>query len=351
MKLLPYVISSRVRLARNIKQHRFPHAASQEERQAVCERIGRIVQTDLRFKEAELLEIDELTPLERKVLEEQYVISHTFASQGSSRLLVLQKAQNTSILVNEEDHLRIQGFSAGVDVQEAWQKARQIEIFLAEHLDFAYADPYGYLTTCPRNAGLGLRASVLMFIPGILMLKRVSPVIRYCRSAGYTLRGVYGEGSESQGYLLQISKQRPEERDALRLLEDVQTMCRRIILQEKRARAYLLRSSARIFHKELERVRTLLSTAQFLDVPTAMQILGIYRLGIALGILPVAPPFRCKKLQRIDQLFIQIQPAHIRQYVLRHDYAAPSRGYDIQNDHPDSIRATLMRRSLSNEQL
>ncbi|GAK57968.1 putative ATP:guanido phosphotransferase [Candidatus Vecturithrix granuli] len=351
MKLLPYVISSRVRLARNIKQHRFPHAASTEERQAVCECICRIVRTNPRFQGAELIEIDGLTPLERKVLEEQYVISHTFASQGSSRLLVLQKAQNTSILVNEEDHLRIQGFSSGFHLQEAWQRARQVETSLEECLDFAYADPYGYLTTCPRNAGLGLRASVLMFIPGILMLKRMRPLINHCISAGYTLRGMYGEGSESQGYLLQISNQRAEERNALRLLEDLQTMCHRIILQEQRARTYLLRNSARIFRKEFERARVLLCTAQALDVPAAMQILGIYRLGISSGTIPVVPLFRHKKLQRIDQLFIQIQPAHIYQYVLQHDYAASSCGYNLQNDHPDIIRATLMRQSLTNTQL
>lgn len=351
MKLLPYVISSRVRIARNIKQHRFPSTASPEERQAVCERICRIVKTDFRFQGAELLKIDDLTPLERKVLEEQYVISHAFASQGSSRLLVLQKAKNTSILVNEEDHLRIQGFSAGFHLQDAWQRALRVEIFLKEHLDFAYTDPYGYLTTCPQNAGLGVRASVLMFIPGVIMLKRMRPLINYCRSAGYTLRGVYGEGSESQGFLLQISNQRPEERNALHLLEDLQTMCRRIILQEQRARTYLLRNSARIFRKELERASTLLCTAQSLDVPAAMQILGIYRLGISLGVIPVVRPFRHKKLQRIDQLSIQIQPAHIRQYALRYDYAASSQGYGLQDDRSDTIRATLMKQRLSNEQL
>lgn len=349
MTLNAYVISSRVRLARNLRAYRLPPAASAEERQAVCACIGRIVRTEPRFQGAEMVMIDDLTPLERKVLEEQQVISHQFASQGSSRMLVLQNAAHVSMLINEEDHLRVQSITPGFHLYAAWQRVQHVEKCLGSHLNFAASGSGGYVTACPSNAGLGMRVSVLMFLPGLIMLRRIKPLMHTWLSAGYTLRGMYGEGSASHGYLLQMSRQRPEERSAVRLVEEMQAMCRHIMLQEKRARTCLMGKSANIFRQEFEQARARLSTAHTLDVAAAMQIIGVYRLGLAFGRLPVAPSLRRTLCQRLDRLWMQIQPAHIRQDALRRREAASGPGDAARADEPECIRAALLRQYLFHE--
>lgn len=356
MKLLPYVISSRVRLARNIKQYRFPHAANAEERQAVFNRLCQIMQSDPRFEYAELLPLDDLTPLERKTLEEQQVISHNLINPGISRLVIIGKTTNTSILVNEEDHLRIQCCLPGFQPQEAWQRAAELEISLAQHLDFAYSRHYGYLTSCPRNAGLGLRVSVMLFLPGLIMLKRIKPLISQYTSTGYIFRGRYGEGSESQGYILQLSNQRPEEHHACRILQDLQIVCQRIVTQEKQARRYLRSYGSLFFRRQLQHTRRIVFAAQALDVPTSMRILAIYRLAIALGLLSLSReqdrPLRAqcdRDLQHIDLLANQIQPAHILQYSLRRPQQVTADGYGRREENAENIRANLLRRQLKIE--
>lgn len=344
---LSYILSSRVRLARNIRSYSFPSAASAEERQEIANLLCQIVRTDPRFSDATLLALDDLTPLKRKMLAEDKLISHRFANQGSSRILVMQKAARTSMLVNEEDHLRIQSFCAGLRLQDAWQRAQQVEQWIGEHLDFAYTAHDGYATTCPSNRGLGVRASVLLFLPGLIMLKRITPVIRQVLAAGCTCRGGYGEGSDSQGFLLQISNQQSQEREVCCLLETVRTICRRLIFQEQRARRDLLRSAASKVHQRLNHTYAYLRTAYALDVSTGMQMLGLYRLGVSLGIVPVSAPLR-QQLQRIDRLSILIQPAHIRQYALRYAHTAQEQG--ISADQPDVLRARLMKRSLGFDQ-
>lgn len=369
MTLLPYVISSRVRLARNIKQYRFPHTASTEERDAVFTRLCQVIRTEPCFEHTELFPLDTLSPLERKMLEEQNIISHTSTlcnphhspGQAMSRLVILQKTTKTSILVNEEDHLRIQACLPGFQIQEAWKRASRLENSLEQQLDFAYSEHYGYLTTCPRNTGLGMRASVMLFLPGLIMLKRIKPLIESCISKGFTLRGRYGEGSESQGYVLQLSLQRPQERNASRILDDLQRACQHIIIQEKRARRFLRNHEAQSLQQQFKQTTHTVITTQDLDVATSMHIVAMYRLGIALGLLSLSSrerhPLRIlngiqrrtqryRDLQQIDLLAIQIQPAHIYQYALRHSQRMTAVGIRRANENSEHIRANYLRQEL-----
>jgi protein arginine kinase len=303
----------------------------------------------------ELCDLDSISPLERKILEEQYLISHILASQGKYQLAIFPKSTATSILVNEEDHLRIQAISPGFTVKDAWKNARTLENCLAEKLDFAYSEQYGYLTTCPSNAGLGLRVSAMMFVPGLIMLKRIAPLIRQYASTGYTFRGSYGEGSQSQGFLLQMSYQQPHEHNAESILRKLEAQCYRMIQQEKLARIHLLTSATKTLRQSIIHAQRELLTTQQMGVKTGGHLLAMYRLGISLGLLSLnagtgtkIKQQRYRELQLIDTLFIRIQPAHIRKYGIRQYQLTSSKDDTLPHDDEDTFRAKLLRTALGN---
>lgn len=353
MNALPYVISSRVRLARNLRDHRFPQTASDDERKTVLRRVRDVVSSNKYFRDATIVLIDLLSPLERKVLEEKHLISHLFATQGSSRLAILPTMPNVSILVNEEDHLRLQAFSPGLSILKIWETVRRFEQSLQKDLDFAYSKQYGYLTTCPENTGLGIRVSAMLFVPGLILLKRITPLIQRCISAGYTIRGTYGEGSPSQGYVLQISNQRPHEQRVMPILKEFETVCRHMMNQEKLARLTLLTSSRKIFQQRIMWTRNQLSTQQTTDLNTGVEIVSICRLMAALGIQNsyfrlshARRSERYETLQRLDRLNIKIQPAHVGTYGMRQHQCMRSEKVNILEEYEDMIRAQLLQYAL-----
>ncbi|GAK49535.1 ATP:guanido phosphotransferase, C-terminal catalytic domain protein [Candidatus Moduliflexus flocculans] len=338
---LPYVVSSRVRLARNLVSYRFPRMASNDERRAVLARMQEVAISHPSFRHAHVMLLDECSPLERKRLAEKHLISHLLATPGTFQAVILFERLSASILVNEEDHLRIQAFSSGLRVQRLWNIAKFLAQSCEEMLDFAKAEPYRYLTTTPENSGIGLRASIMLFVPALILLKRINRLLLLCAKAGYVVRGIDGEGSSSAGFMLQISCQRPQERHEQRILREITLLGRTVMAQEQRARHVLLTRRQHLFQERLAWVGHQLQTAHAIDCQLGMTLIGWCRLSVAAGIpLPHYAEMMNQHTQHrwlkiLDALQIHIQPAHIRQYCKdeAQEFAA----------REDAIRAVLMR--------
>jgi len=308
------------------------------------------------FNDVHCVYLDALVPLERRVLEEKHLISPLFAKQGIHRLAIIGKTCDFSILVNEEDHLRIQAIRPGMQLRRAWNIAKNLEMSLRGKLDFAHSEQYGYLTACSSNTGTGIRTSVMMFLPGLIMLKRIKPILQKIISSGYTIRGMYGEGSESQGNLLQISRQISYGKKEANVLRNLEGICYSIIQEERRARFQMLMHTGRSIYDYVEQVCNNLLTAKQVKLNEGMRILALLRLGIALKMEPCRQGnndsktrSRSRKLRYIDGLFTQIQPAHILKYGLREcERNHPETHYFMEQNSEDFIRAQVIQHALNN---
>ncbi len=349
---LPYVVSSRVRLARNLAAHRFPGITSDDERRAVLAQMQRVAASHPAFQQARLVLLDDCSPLERARLAEQHVISHHLATPGTHRAaLLFDRPPASSILINEEDHLRIQAFSRGLHLQRAWNAAQFLAQSCEEMLDFAQSETYRYVTTSPENSGSGLRASVMLFVPALILSKRIEELIAACISAGYTVRGRDGEGSASAGFLLQVSCQRPQERDERRILREMAGLSLSLAAQERRARQMLLTTRPGLIQKRLAWAGHHLRTAPSLDCKLGSTLLGWCRFSVAAAIpMPHGISVTTKRsqyrwLRTLDALRIRIQPAHIRQYCQEHvqEFIEKSADAEASSAWENSVRAALMR--------
>lgn len=355
--MLPYVISSRVRLARNLKNYRFPNVACNGERKAVLENIRTVAEQMEWFHDVHCVYLDTLDPLKRRVLEEKHLISPLLAKQGIHRLAIIAKTCDFSILVNEEDHLRIQAIQPGMQIKRVWEMTKNLEGSFREKLDFAQSELYGYLTACSSNAGTGIRASVMMFLPGLIMLKRIMPMLQSVSSSGYTIRGMNGEGSKSQGYLLQISTQISYGKEDVNALRSLEELCYRIIQEERQARVHMLLRTGRRLYEYVKWIRQRLSTAKQVTLHEGLGMLAILRLKAALRIEQCRwgkDPGKTKNwscmLKHIDRIFTQIQPAHILQYGLqKRQHNHPVTQYLPEQDTEDAIRAEILQHALNNK--
>ncbi len=305
---------------------------------------------------ATIIFLHELNPLDRRVLEEMSLISPLLARQSKHRLVVIasQKSKG-SILVNEEDHLRIQAIRPGFNLQKAWETVKKLDICLQEKLDFAHTKLYGYVTTCSSNAGSGMRPSVRIFVPALIMLKRIIPLIKQCLVEGYTVRGASGEGSESQGYILQISNQRPYEKNEWCLLQNLEYLCHKIIGQEKKARLHLLKAYKKDTAEAVTQAVYELRTMPKMGLRRGIKNLAIYRLGITLGMIPDRSGVmqqlrqaREQELKRVDRLMVKIQPGHIRKYRIQYSqFSFSGSGYGENWEDEETNRAKLIQRELA----
>ncbi len=351
MNTLPYVITSRVRLARNVRGHRFPPSASGKERQAVLEHIQQAISQDRFFRRQITVFLDHMPSLERKMLEERHLISHFSAVHGSSRAVILpeKRRERTVILINEEDHVRIQAFSDGLALQKAWKSAHILDQHLHQRLEFAVSRHDGYLTTCPNNTGSGLRASAMIFVPGLILLKRIASLIRHCVDAGYTVRGTHGEGSESQGYVLQISYQHSRERHTASILRNLEGICKYLIEHERQARLLLENSLSYGLRRRMRKAQSSLMSMDAISLQRGLEMIAMLRLAAALGMR--SPRYRTRQslnyqLKQLDQLTIRIQPAHIRAYGEQRRQHLHSSPESFDEYAENRLRATLLQQRL-----
>jgi len=300
------VISSRVRLARNLRNRAFPGWAKKAERTAILELIKPRVEelTEMQDSFSEVLQ--DLSALEKQVLVERHLISREHAAKNVGSAIVMNRRQTLSIMINEEDHLRMQSIRSGLQLKQAFKLVDKIDSALESKLEFAYDQRLGYLTACPTNVGTGMRASAMLHLPGLVLSELINQVIQAVSKIGLAVRGLYGEGTEAMGNLFQISNQttlgEKEDEIIARLSKVIET----IIEKEHDARQVLIQKRSNTLWDQIGRAYGLLTYAHAMTSKEALNLLSIIKLGVDLGAFP-----EDRRLP-IDELFIDTQPAHLQ---------------------------------------
>ena len=332
------VLSTRIRLARNLQGHAFGPRARVNDREAVLDQTRRATTKVELLAGSTLLELPGLDHRSRGMLLERRLASRELLGDvkaGPSRATaVLLAAQDPlSVMVNEEDHLRIQGLVSGLHLKEAWNLVDRLDEELGQELPYAYHHEFGFLTTCPTNVGSGLRASVLVHLPGLVLTKEIGKVLQGLGQVGLTFRGLYGEGSEVVGNFFQLSNQTTLGKSEEELIEHLDKIVRQVIQYEDQARQVLLRDAPQVTEDKIWRAYGLLRYARSLSLEELMNLLSGIRLGVGLKLLPEL------RVYTLNKLMIFTQTAHLEQ----------AAGRDLPPSECDAHRAAYVRRILSKE--
>jgi Arginine kinase len=283
----PVVISSRVRLARNLEDFPFPHVLSTEGAAQVEQKVSQVL-SSIMVKEEQLqyLPLTELNTIEHQVLVEKHLISPSLGGSKGARGVALAHDHRYAVMVNEEDHIRVQVLLPGNQLMEAHRLANELDDALEAKLDFAYRESQGYLTACPTNVGTGLRASVMVHLPGLVIMKQVQRVLGALAPLGIAVRGLYGEGSQAFGHIFQVSNQITLGKSEEDILTHLQAMTGQIIEHELQARELIKRQMSLQLEDWVWRARGTLQNARIISSEDAMNLLSHDRLGTDMGILP-----------------------------------------------------------------
>ena len=328
------VISSRVRLARNLRDVEFPHRMDEKAAGAVLDKVKQAV-SDVNARKAmpELtcIDLQDVSPLDRQVLVEKHLVSPQHAQPLPGRGLVTRPDERVSIMVNEEDHLRIQCLYSGLELDEAYITANGMDDLLDERLDFAYDDRTGFLTACPTNVGTGLRASVMVHLPALAIGDEVSRVLSAVNKVGLVVRGLYGEGTEGQGNVYQVSNQITLGQTEKEILENLSLIAKQVVAEEKRYRETLMKNRRTALEDRIFRAWGILTNARSMSSEEAVKLWSDVRLGVELGLI------EGPDVTHINEILVIAQP----HFVMR------SRGRTMTPEERDIARAELLRRHLA----
>lgn len=300
------VLMTRVRLARNLAGTPFPGWAKPGQREEIFERCRGAVAGTNAMKRCFNLPIDELSDLEKQILVERHLISRELSGAKTGAGVVISKDQAISVMVNEEDHLRIQLLRAGFNLKKAWTAINDFDSALEDHLDFAFSPTLGYLTACPTNLGTGMRASAMMHLPALVISSQMEKVVRAVNQLGMVVRGLFGEGSDASGSIFQISNQTTLGESEDEIIKRLTSVLQSIIEHELNAREKLLEADASKLLDKIGRAYGILQNSHLLSSSEAMNLLSLIRLGVDLGAFPDG------NRSMIDRLFIEAQPGHLQ---------------------------------------
>jgi protein arginine kinase len=303
------VLSTRVRLARNLSGHRFPQRSEPAEREAVLGQVLEGAEATRPLGSAAVFRLDRLDHDDRLLLHERHLVSRELAGlEGEFTVrpaAALVSAGPVGAMVNEEDHVRLQGVASGFALEGVYREVDRLDTELGQRLPYAFHPEFGYLTSCPTNVGTGLRASVLIHLPGLVLTKEITKVLQGLGQVGLTFRGLHGEGSEVVGNLFQLSNQTTLGRTERELLDHLGKMVRQVIAYEEEARAVLLRDAPSVIEDKVWRAYGLLRHARSLSFDEAMNLLSGVRLGVGTGLVGEVG------IYPLNKLLIHCQPAHL----------------------------------------
>ncbi|MEJ6949614.1 protein arginine kinase [Natronospora cellulosivora (SeqCode)] len=299
------VLSSRVRLARNLENESYPNFANDDTRRSVSKKVHSAITRQNHLK-LHYINMSDLPEIERELLVEKHLISPLHAKGNYEKGLFLNDKESVSIMLNEEDHIRIQVLAAGMQLNDVWEIANEIDDTLESQLDFAFSEKWGYLSTCPTNVGTGLRASIMIHLPALNLRKNINKMLRAVSQLGLAVRGLYGEGSESLANIYQISNQVTLGHSETDIIDNLGSVSKQIIEQEKQARKILLEENEVNLKDTVRRSLGTLKYAYRISSEEAMKLLSNVKLGIDLGIIEGVD----NKILR--ELMILIRPAHIQ---------------------------------------
>ncbi|KKM12745.1 ATP:guanido phosphotransferase [Clostridiales bacterium PH28_bin88] len=327
------VITSRIRLARNLEEVPFPHIGEKAQQQVVnaVKKAVAAAEVERQVGKLEFISMNELPPLERQILVEKHLISPQQAQPGGQKAIVLREDEAISIMVNEEDHLRVQCLYPALQLHEAWRLANTLDDALENKLNFAFDERQGYLTTCPTNVGTGLRASVMMHLPALVMTKQAGRVLSALSQVGLAVRGLYGEGTEAIGNLFQVSNQITLGQNEEEIINNLSSVVKQIIDQERSSREVLMRESRVHLEDRVGRAYGTLTNARIISSQEALSLMSEIRMGIDLKLV------KGVDARVLNELLVTIQPAFLQH----------SAGQEMESFERDVFRAKVIRQRLT----
>jgi protein arginine kinase len=325
------VISSRIRLARNLNKYPFPHWASKVQLEEILAKISDAVAKIDMLKSSTLFRLADLDAIDKQFLVERHLMSIEHSQKAEYKALLVDDEEIIAVMINEEDHLRIQLMQSGFNLFEARDIINRLDDALAGILDYAYLDDFGYLTACPTNTGTGMRGSVMLHLPALVMSRQIERVLAAIAKLSFTTRGLYGEGTQASGNFFQISNQVSLGHGEDEIIENINGLIRQIIEQETQARQILLSKNKEVLEDRINRSLGILKSARIITSQETIELLSMVRLGSDLGMI--------KDINRrtINELFIITQPAHLQKLENK----------KLSSDERDLKRAQLIRKKLN----
>jgi protein arginine kinase len=324
-------LSSRIRLARNLQGTPFPIASSPEQLkntsgaiQMAVEKSGCLGASALSF------EMETLTRWERELLLERRLVSSEFIARETGAVLIVKRNESSGIMINEEDHIRMQALSPGFQLEEVWKAISKMDSALEKHLPIAFDSKLGYLTSCPTNVGTGMRASVMLHLPGLVLSGQINAAIQGITKLGLAVRGIFGEGTDNRGNLFQVSNQSTLGESEHQIIERLSGVIKQLISHEKNARLSLIEKNQYFLLDHVGRSYGILRHAYVLSSEEALNSLSGIRIGVDMGM------FSTVNLHMVNELFLTIHPAHLQKFA----------GKDLDSEERDVFRATMVRERL-----
>ena len=329
---LDVVISTRVRVARNLEHYKFPDLMTLEESDDLTNEILNAIKNSDEDENYRFIRIRDLNPRERLVFIEEHLISPGLIQNLDKSSFLIRNDERATIMINEEDHIRIQTLFSGLKLLEGWELCSQIDDNLEQKIDYAFDEKLGFLTSCPTNVGTGLRASVMVHLPCLSMTGHINTIIEALRKVGLTVRGLYGEGSEALGNLYQISNQITLGESEEEIIKKLNKVISQIVARERNTRRYLLETKKLELEDKIYRSLGILTHSRLMSSREAMNHLSNIKLGWDINLI------QNDKFKEIVKLMIDIQPANI-QKTLEKDMASSER---------DNARAEIIRTFIEN---
>jgi len=300
------VISSRVRLARNLDKFAFPHWANKKQAEQALNTIEEAITKVDYLKNTTNFKMVDLDSVDKQFLIERHLMSYEHAQKTNSKAVVIDDEEIVSIMLNEEDHIRMQVMQSGFNLFEAWNIINSIDDCLARELTFAFLSDWGYLTACPTNTGTGIRGSVMLHLPALVMTRQINRVLAAIAKLSFTTRGLYGEGTQATGNFFQVSNQVSLGHSEEEIIGNINGLIRQIIEQENQARELMFSRNRAMLEDKIHRSFGILKNAYIISSQETIELLSMVRLGCDLGVV--------KDIGRrnVNELFIITQPAHLQ---------------------------------------
>ncbi|MAT14288.1 MAG: protein arginine kinase [Planctomyces sp.] len=325
------VISSRIRLARNLARYPFPNRADNATRKEITQLLGSNLKELERSNPLYVWDIGSLEEVDRQLLVERQLISRDLAEKDGARAVAISYEENVSVMINEEDHLRIQVLNSGFSLDECWEAINLLDDQIESKVTYAFSDQFGYLTACPTNVGTGIRVSVMLHLPALVLTKEIQKVFQALQKINLTVRGLYGEGSQAMGDFYQISTQITLGLSEQQLIKKLQEVIPSILEWERRARKALVAANREALHDQISRAYGILQSAQTISSEETMHLLSSVRMGINLDLIHEL------EIPTVNELFIHTQPAHLQKL----------HGEKLESADRNIARATYLRERLA----
>ena len=327
------VISSRVRLARNLEGYPFVNRANQEQQGEIWDRVTTLLKDSRFFGHADIIDLTESADLDRAFLMERHLISREHAYRKGPRGVAVGSDEMMSLMVNEEDHIRLQVLRSGLCLEDAWWMMDILDDGLGGLISYAFSQRLGFLTACPTNLGSGLRASVMMHLPALNLTRQLKSALDAARELNLSVRGLHGEGTKGSGDMLQLSNHTTLGKSEEEMIMEVQRIATKIASREKEARRLLRRDSPSWLKKTISQAVAMLRGSSSVSIEAGMHCLSMIRLGTHLGLMETVD------LSELNGLFITIQPAHLQKLA----------AMKMEEVEPDIERANLLKGFIGGE--